>query len=412
MCDGGELVIYTPGHSLYTDTLITYGIAYPMIRTIEEPEEILKVFGTGLNYAITIRGVGIDHLAQAIANYVIEKSNSFKRELMVIPRSEAKTRADGRVGLLSGNDVLEFVKVLRNKAGVRKYLESLRSPAHAKNEGKTGKGVKSKLKLSLMPTAGKYLPQDLTTNNRYSDNRYYRVCEYCSAFAALGLYCGALTARLREWALIIFLGFEGEVGGGALNQALHLIRSEADTLANLPAEEGITARGRDIPLSLELGLSMDVLPLRTLSQAMLCLFTDSAIKGISESNASWKSLSVKFNATRAKSGNLQVRGYEEVLLTPVVDALADLMRDNVIVKFRERVRWLLRAARSRGPESGDAITALESIFTFFQTRRLSDLYSFVRSYEVSMKNFSKSSEYRLGLSREVCEELAKLSTRP
>lgn len=418
MKGGDEIVIYTPGHSLYTDTLIAYGISYPTIKRLKEvadPEEVLRVIGTGMNYAIIIKEANIDLLAEAIASYVAENSDSFKRELKVTPKSEAKTRADGRIGLFSEKDVSEFVNALTNESEIKKYLENLRSPEHAENEGKLvkGRGGGAKLKLPLMPTAGKYLTQDLTTTCRYSDNKYYKVCEYCAAFAALGLYCGALAARFREWAMLIFLGFEGEVGGGTLNYAFDLVRSEAEALASLSTAKEEKEETQKTLLSIELSRSIDALPLRTLSQATLCLFADSAIKGMSESDASWKSLSVKFDASRAMSGNLQVRGYEEVILTPVLNALADLLRGSGVGGFRERVMWLLRAARSNRPESGDAVTALESLFTFFQTRRLSDLYSFARSYEASMRRFAQSINYKfyLGLSIRICKELARLSVK-
>lgn len=400
-----EIVLYTPAHSLYTDTLITYGLVYPLVRTLEEPEENLEVFGTGMNYIIKIRGFNIDYLAEVITEYIKKKKGRLEKELTVL-EGKAETYADGRIGLLTRKDVSFYIDVFGNKDGLKKFLESLKSTQHASKEGRiTARG--SKLKLPLMPHAGKYLSQDLTVKKRFQE-KYYNVCNYCAAFAALGLYCGALTARLKtklkNWALVITLGFEGKVDGGTLRYALKLIEEEADALANLPRDKKISEIGQELPLILELGLSLDALPLRTLAQAMLCLLADTAIRGLSESDASWKALSVKFDAKKAKSGNLQVRGYDEVLLDPVIDALADLIQKPELPSLREKIRGLLRASRSKGPESGDAITALESLFTFFQTRRLPDLYSFVRSFEVSMR---RSKSYR-PLSKKLCSALISL----
>lgn len=408
-----KVILYTPGHSLYTDTLIAYGLTHPIIGVLEDPEESLEVFGTGLNYIITISGLDLDSLAEAIAENIERRAEIIERELVFVPKSEAKTYADGRVGLFNEKDITSFIGTLKETAAIREFLESLQSPAHALEEGKTiaGRKAKSKLKLPLMPTAGKYLSQDLTTVNRFADNRYYRVCNYCAAFAALGLCCGALTAKWDKWALIITLGFEGKADGGAIKQAINLVEAEANALAGLSRGVKLSEIAQRPPLSIELGLSLDALPLRTLVQAMLCLFTDSAIRGLSESDASWKALSVKFDASKVKSGNLQVRGYEEILLDPVISALAELLRKSLIEDLRERILKLLRASRSRGPESGDAITALESLFTFFQTRRLADLYSFVRSFEVAMERLSKALKHKPSVSKKVCRELVILSRR-
>lgn len=408
-----ELILYTPGHSFYTDTLITYGLIRLLTKILGKLIW-LRVLGTGVNYVIKIRGIDLEHLSEAIAGYIKEESARFEKELVFVSKNEAKTYLDGRVGLFNKKDVSTFIMTLKDKAALRNFLEDLQSPAHALNEGKitSGRLAKSKLKLPLMPTSGKYLAQDLTVTNKFSDNRYYRVCEYCAALAAVGLCYGALTAKWEKWAIIITLGFEGEVSGDTIQYTLSLIDSEADTLARFERGMKFSEISDILPLSLELSWSMDALPLRTLLQAMLCLFTDTAIRGLGESNASWKALSVKFDASRAKSGNLQVRGYNEVILDPVINALAELMNNSIMPDFREKVKRLLRASRSKGPESGDAVTALESLFGFFQTRRISDLYSFIRSYEISMRKLSKSLKYKPSLSKKICHELISLSRGP
>ncbi|MEM0489134.1 MAG: hypothetical protein QXO04_00205 [Nitrososphaerota archaeon] len=407
-----ELILYTPGHSLYTDTLITYGITRPLVKILDESEE-LEVLGTGSNYVIRVRGLDLKRLSEAVTEQMKKDSARFRRELIFVTKSEAETYLDGRIGLLSEKDVSNFISKFEDEAGLKSFLESLQSPLHAQSEGKivAGKIAKSKLKLPLMPTSGKYLAQDMTMVNKFSDDKYYRVCDYCAAFAAAGLCYGALTAKLEKWVIIITLGFEGKVDGAVIKYTLSLIEDEVNALAGIRRGTKISDIGGPAPLSLELSLATDSIPLRTLLQSMLCLFTDTAIRGFSESNASWKALSVKFDASRAKSGNLQVRGYDEVLLDPVISALADLMRKSMMPDLRERIKKLLRASRSKGPESGDAITALESLFTFFQTRRISDLYSFVRSYEVSMDRLYKSMKYKHSLSKKVCSELISLSRR-
>ena len=413
-----QLTIYTPGHSFYTDTLITYGLIYPLLGYIEDLEEGLKVYGTGLNYVIRLRNMDLEHLAELMVDGIRSRLDRLGRELAYVSRSGAKTYVDGRVGLFNQKDVSSFIKALKDVNGLKRFLKSLQSATHALEEGKTtaGRIAKSKLKLPLMPTAGKYLHEDLTITNKFSDNKYYRVCDYCAAFASIGLCCGALTAKWDKWVLILTLGFEGSVGGGTIRYMINLVENEAMLLGMISMDSKDLEGTQELPLSLELGRSLDVIPLRTLVQAILCLFTDSAIKGLSESNASWKALSVKFDARRVKSGNLQIRGYEEVILDSTINALACLLQESTIENksaiedLRKKIRKLLRASRSRGPESGNAITALESLFTFFQTRRLSDLYSFVRSFEVSMRR--SPPEYAVGLSSTLCRSLVSLSMRP
>lgn len=408
----GELTFYTPGHSFYTDTLIVYGLVRPIVKILDKSED-LEILGTGSNYVIRVSGVDVEYLSDAIVDQMKKESARFKRELLFTPKNEAKTYLDGRIGLFNDKDISAFTTSLRDRDGLRNFLKTLQSPLHALNEGKMRAGgiAKSKLKLPLMPTSGKYLTQDLTEVNRFSDNRYYRVCDYCSAFTAAGLCYGAFTAKWREWAMIIALGFSGRVSGKTIQNTLGLIDDEVKALGSLESGVKFSELGDKLPLSLELGMSIDSLPLRTLSQAMLCLFTDTAIRGLSESDASWKALSVKFNAYRAKSGNLQVRGYDEVLLDPVVNALAELIQRSVTVDLREKIIRLLRASRGKGPESGSAVTALENLFTFFQTRRISNLYSFIRSYEVSMKRAYKSAKYKPSLSKKLCLELIPLSRK-
>jgi len=415
-----ELVINTPGHHFYTDTLIAYGLSYPLTRAVTMPERDLEVVGRGSSYTIIVRGLTLSEAAEAVARFVEEKKTELERELAVTSKKEVTTYADGRIGLLSKKDVSEYIKALLSEDELEKFLDSLRSESHALGEGrvKVGKGLKSKLRFPLvtmilpfMPAAGKYLTQDLTTTHRYEDEPY-KVCVYCAAFAALGLYRGALTSRWGKWALVVTVGFEGSADGRVLQYTQDLISEEASLLANLSRSAKFAEIWERLPLSLELGMSLEALPARTLIQALVCLFADAAIRGLAEANASWRALSVKFDATRVKSKSLQIRGYDEIVLDPVISALADLLEKGIVDDFRNKVRSLLRAARSRGPESGDAVTALESLFAYFQTRRLSDLYSFVRSFEAVMERSSKTAKYKPSLTKRLCQALVTLSIKP
>lgn len=409
------LILYTPGHSLYTDTLILYGLIYALNRKfgekLDEPG-MLRVIGTGSGYLIETQ-FSLGDIAGALTDVVNYEREDIQRELR---RGGAiETYADGRVGLLEENDISYFTDSLLNSDVNEDYLRSLTSPYHASAEGRTAKGRQFvKVKLPLMPMAGKYFTSDLTKEGKFRVKEY-RICNQCAGLATLGLYAGAFVGRWGTTRTVITIAFEGEVIARTLAFMLSLVRSEADLLKSIPRDREIRKelKGGELssfPLSIEIGRSSDNIPLRTLTYATLSCFSDTLLRGLAETDASWKSISVKFDIGKAT----QVRGYEEVSLNPLIDSLYLLLQSTTAFRrLHNTIRRLLGIARRKGAEANDAVSALDYLFLFFETRRALDLYSFTRYFEVTMDRWAKATKRpKPSLTRDLCFNLVTLVTKP
>jgi len=222
--DSMQLELHTPGHSIYTDTLMMYALAGAAGNQLE------KVLGRENSYTL-ILNISIDELADKLYNEFNENENQLKSRFT-------------RARLLSEKDIEEAKKFIENKDSLVEYLRKLCNPGHAREEGRQRRG--RVLKLPLMPMAGKYLRTDLTTTKRY-EAREYRVCAYCFSIAMLGLNIGTLDVSMRgnkrSISILTTLSLEGEVKRDTMAD---LIDSIKQLYMELNVEEkGFLAKLRD-----------------------------------------------------------------------------------------------------------------------------------------------------------------------
>ncbi|MEM2823578.1 MAG: hypothetical protein QXF69_05720 [Thermofilaceae archaeon] len=331
------IVIHTPGHSLYTDTLIMYALASAA------RERLRRVVGHGISYSLAIENLSEVDLAQRILSRFDIIRSDFSGRL-------AK--------LVDEKDVGASYDSLSRIDGLARYLKSLREPGHAQQEGRLGRG--KSLKLPLMPSAGKYFRIDLTMKEKY-DVSEYEVCSYCFALALLGLAVGTVSFASRTTQVVSTVGFEGEVDGSSLNSLL-----------------GVFEQLREFQDEMMKSVRVDEISDRVLGSLLLTRFDDDIIRSLYGTNASWKSLVVRFEVARA----VQVRGFTTVEVDSILTALEELieLREKAIAEQVQRPQ----ACRGRLNEfvakmiSIGAYGALEKLLDFLVTRDLPILYTVVR----------------------------------
>ncbi|RZN59540.1 MAG: hypothetical protein DSO07_10360 [Thermoproteota archaeon] len=357
--DSMQLELHTPGHSIYTDTLMMYALAGAAGNQLE------KVLGRENSYTL-ILNISIDELADKLYNEFNENENQLKSRFT-------------RARLLSEKDIEEAKKFIENKDSLVEYLRKLHNPGHAREEGR--QGGEHILKLPLMPIAGKYLRTDLTTSERYKV-REYRVCAYCSSIAMLGLNIGLLDVSMRGTSILMTLSLEGEVERDTL---VDLIDSIKQLYIELDTEgEGFLT---------ELRNCIDNLPTRLFGYLVLTGLDDKVILSLDESNARWRALVVRFETARA----VQVRGFHSIELDSTLSSLADLIR--LERKAQTNYRGPLNDLRDNLLKNG-AADAVEKLFDFLSSRDIEKLYHLARSSYTTLKR---------GFGSQLIEGLACLS---
>jgi len=346
----GSIVLYTPGHSLYTDTLIMYALAHEL-----RYDPSLVVEGLGTHYRIKAE-VDLDDLVEALSvAYEGIRSEPIERRLR---------------RLLSERDFAMAEQALQDTSKLRKYLHSLEEPGHARNEGRLGKG--STLKLPLMPTAGKYLHTDLMIKPKY-DTKQYKVCGWCVALGILGLAYGSLILSLERHRLAILFAFEGKVDHEYFGRFFEFMDS-----AYLTSEE-MESKGQ-VALN-ELRRSLNALPLRSVAYATVLLLNRELIVTMEGTKATWKALTARFDTARA----VQVRGYQSLELDALLSAAADIIRmseEGSVDAWsltRDMVISLIRKARIQDPKASYALDSLGRLLDFLVERRPELLYYFARN---------------------------------
>lgn len=333
------LTIYTPGHSLYTDTLIMYAIAYAAGDSLKE------VTGLGSSYALLIEGVEEDELALRLSTHFSGVRGEFSTRLArLVDERDVNASADAlaRVPALSG------------------YLKSLSQPGHSREEGRLGEG--RNIKLPLMPSAGKYFRNDLTREVKYRAQDY-SVCPSCFAVAMMGLGLGTVSVAFRTTLVLGTLGFEGSVEGPAVIDLLSWFKAVSQ------GQQGLLQYVRP-----------DEVTDRVLGNLLLTCLDDRLLVDMSASSASWKSIVVRFDVGRA----VQVRGYSTVELDAVLSALAELVQlEQAAAALAEegaqppRCRSKLTSFLTSLLRSG-SLSSLERLFDYLASRDLRALYDAVR----------------------------------
>ena len=342
--------LYTPGHGLYTDTLILYGLTLPLCEVLgqregEIPAELIRAWSAGGFYRLEVRVADHDELANLIADHVADVEDRMAEEL-----------TKGPLGFFMEGDVGVFLQALTDIRSLADYLRSLSTPGHAERagEGREGRGRWKTMKLPLMPTAGKYLHRDLTEASRYPQAPY-KACGYCCALAALGLLEASfpILGRGKEWNRVItILAFDGLTDTRYFDLlAEYRIRDWEEFYRRLMA---VAAAAQ--------------LPLRVLMKLVVALFSPGLVRVMAVAQARWRVLGVNL-AGRLKAP--QVRGYQELEITALVHGL-DTLYERGYMAFSE----LFPLARAL-IEAGE-VDALESFLDFVASRSLGDLYLFAR----------------------------------
>jgi len=370
------VVLYTPGHSLYTDTLMVYGLAYAL-----KDAPGLKVKGLGTHYIVEV-DAGLGDVIQLVQD-AFEPDISQRSYL-------------GR--LLAEKDYLNAYQYVRDSAKFKEYLKKLMKPGHVFEEGKlTRKG--GVFKLPLIPMAGKYLHVDLTEKTKY-DTKQYVACQGCIALAILGLIKGAIILPFAREKLVVLFAFEGRVDSEYFNNYYEFFESE---YRKYESEAESAEEESERSLLRELGLSMDSMPSRTLVYTMVSLMSRELIVGMDSAEARWRALVVRFNTARA----VQVRGYQDIELDSLIATLAEIIKiseakgTGIWDRLREVTLSLLRRARVKSPIAHHAVDSLDALFEFLIGRNLENLYDFARSgYKAFDKKFYASG---------ICEALFSLA---
>jgi len=324
------LVIHTPGHSPYTDTLIMYAIAYAAEDKLEE------VVGRGLSYTLFIDGMTEVELAESLK----------------VKFDGVKSEFEGRLArLVEERDVAAAQDALARVKDLAGYLASLAQPAHAQQEGRHGKG--RLIKLPLMPSAGKYLREDLTKTRKYRVEEY-KVCQYCAALALLGLGVGTVSVAARTTVVVSTVGFEGALEGQLVRQVLEslerLRQGQSDVMRRVRADE---------------------MPDRLIGNLLLTCFRDDLIASMESSNASWRAFVVRFDVERV----VQIRGFSALELDSLLTALADLAR----IGQKEELSCMAYLTELLTRLLGlGAVSAIERLFDYLVLRSIPHLYGAVR----------------------------------
>jgi hypothetical protein len=358
------LVLHTPGHSPYTDTLMMYALAHALGDNLEAVE------GRGGSYVLHAEGLTEEDLALRI-----------KARFDII-----KGEFGGRLArLVDEDDVAAAGDTLARTSELASYLRSLSQPGHSQSEGRLGRG--KLLKLPLMPYAGKYYRVDLTKEVKYR-TKDYSVCPYCFAIALIGLGVGTVSVALRSLVVVATIGFEGEISGGVARRLLEdferLRGTEDEALKRVKADE---------------------VPDRVLSGIFTTRLDDMLVVDMSGSSASWRSFVVRFDTARA----VQVRGYSSFELDALLSSLAELVQLEKASAIEAektgeqplRCGGALKGALSKLLQAG-AVSALEKLFDYLTAWRLGTLYDFFREAY-------SASEGRLLAGRDLSQCLASLS---
>jgi len=350
------LRLFTPGHSLYTDTLILYGMAIPLCELFEDEvnsnPSFVRTRNLGHFFELEIDLDDCSKVAETVSEFASEYSDTL-----------TTTLTSGPLGFFSDRDIRVFVQALTDEGKLNEYLRSLSTPGHAERSGE-GRGGRGKtVKLPLMPIAGKYLHEDLTTATKYPPAQY-KACNYCSALAALGLAEAAFPSvgrARREWSrVIVLMSFEGETD--ARYYAMLTNYRAGDWEEFYRKLQSVRAAG------LRSTGAAAQLPLRTLMKLVVSAFSPGLVRAMAMTNARWHALGVCF-AGRPKAP--QVRGFHDLEITALIDGLSVLYeRGGTLIKDLFPLLGLMI-------EGGEG-HALEALLDFISGRSLEALYAFAR----------------------------------
>lgn len=268
--------IYTPGHGIYSDTLMMYGLS----RAALDAETLVRVRGAGNYYEIEVKD--LESLASKLASLIENEKLTVIDEI-------------GRFTQLAERNKLErTLAYLSDEGRSLQFLNKLTKAGHASDEGR-GKGDES-VPLAFIPSAGKYL----TGQFKYRA-KAYKMCTGCLGLLSYGFFEG--TIRIPEHLLTVTIAFEGNVDSKCMREVLGSLKIDRRWIKRFS----------------------DLVPLKTLVYIIASKFGRDAIVSMDETNASWKVIAIKFDKEQAA---LQVRGICELTLDPVLDAFSHVKEDD------------------------------------------------------------------------------------
>jgi len=360
-----SLTLYTPGHGLFMDTLIMYGLISPFLRKTDIDFEVR---GTGGFFEIRIEDLSLDEYASLLAGEVQNSREEIKKLLL------------NELRLVQKQSEKKLVKNLDHLTEFEKASNALKSyltPGHAESEGRRAGGQHTWL--PLYPHLGKYSPGSF----RYHP-RNYVTCPTCIALASLGFKTASITIRglkSRNKIQALLLTFEGELFGDNLRDLLVYINSN---------------EFRNVQNDKRVRRAADLLPLTTFTNLLLTYFTSDIVAQLHKAEASFIVQSLTFEIIRG--GVTQIRGYEELFIDRYLSSLAQLsmldrelkMIDGSFKKLRSLSEELIRKEET---------AALEALYSFLNTRNPYDLYKASRQIVKSLEK---------GFGKQFCQELALL----
>ena len=363
-----EVKIYTPGHGVYTDTLIMYGIVSSLV---ERGVKNCVINGIAGSYEISIKDdITINDIAQIISENIDEYRSSILNllinELHLIQSS-------------SGNKLHKYLRDAVDPSFLANELATkYSSPGHAQNEGRYGKG--QHIWLPLYPHIGKYLTREF----RYV-SKNYGVCSTCISLASLGFLKAVIPLYyLREKKLssyVLLLSFDGIVELKNLEDYLAFPRSE--TFVKKIKNDFIVKK------------SLDVLPLITVTYMIIAGFSHRIIWNLYMSNAIWKAISVLFEISK---GVAQIRGYSEIPIDRFLFSLVRLREIDDKKGFNiDPVNRIFELSKKLVYK--EETVAVETLYRFLETRDINDLYKLSRSIIIALDS---------GLGKNLTHELAHL----
>jgi hypothetical protein len=363
-----SLRIYTPGHGLFLDSLIMYGLA----SALSEGNLEYHVIGSAHAFELSVESASASDVANLIA-YVMERCKE----------SVVKLLADDLrlVQREVSNKMRAFLSEVATSDKVKRLLQTYFVPGHARDEGREARG-KQHVWLPFYPHIGKYFAGEY----RYKPKEY-GVCPFCIALASLGFFKAALPIRYPPPGItsnVVILSFEGKVSGDVLNRMMSYVKSPEFV------QEVLERRS--------LHRAARMLPLATFNLMLLTFFSAELLEALYEAAASWTALSTTFDVV--KGGVVQVRGYEEMSIDQYLSSLVRLIeadekrtrKANPLERLRILAERLLR-------EGGEDPAALEALYRFLLSRTPSDLYTASRQV---VKRLGE------GFGKDFCEELACL----
>lgn len=328
------MIIYTPGHNIFMDSLIMYGI----IGSISEyfkfkgiSEDILKevkIEYTGNEYLIDLENVPSEYsnvgmLADSIIYTVSQYKDSIIARLIdevrLIQR-QVRRGLESTMAILTRKELLvSYLEDLKELLHISRYQEG----RHFRKRRKKQKALKTEtVWLALLPFAGKFFLKEFK-----ADIEEYKACPICKGLATLGLYFMGMVGYQRGTSLETVVTFDGEVSFSLLKHYKDVIDVNYATLFT------------------KISKLIDVVPsslIPKISFLSLAVLNTSLLREMDESNASWHAITVGF-----VKGATQLRTFNELSLDPLINALTTLPEDTLI-KLENIIDVATRRIRDKG----------------------------------------------------------------